>query len=185
MPALLALARVGEFLRTVDAQADGAVRLRDHGRARLGEDGVAIGVIAVMVRIEDIADRLIGRFPYGRDHVAGFLGEVGVEDDDVILEDDPDIVAAAEDDVLVGGADGRVAEEDAGRDLGDFVELHLRQFLGLRGGNGECERQDGGKNAHDSLRSKDFLGGWNESMPTPCEMQSGNRAFGVQRICFG
>ncbi len=107
-----------------------AVGLGDDAGAGLGEDGVAVGVVAVMVRIEDVADRLVGRLLDGRDDVAGFLGEVGVEDEDVILEDDPDIVAAAEDDRLVGGADRGVAEEDAGGDFADVVELHRRNIVG-------------------------------------------------------
>src|SRR5579871_4202724 len=94
-------------------------------------------MIAVVVRIEDVADRLVGRLLDGGDHVAGFLGEVGVDDQDVILEDDPDVVAAAEWHVLVGGADRRVAEEDARGDLLDLVEFHRRQVGGRRGGDGQ------------------------------------------------
>ena len=78
------------------AQQPGAVGLGDDAGPRLGEDRVAVGVIAVVVRVEDIADRLIGRLLDRRDDIAGFLGEVGVDDDDVVLEDDPDVVAAAE-----------------------------------------------------------------------------------------
>src|SRR5262249_41227897 len=70
--------------------------------------------------------------------VAGLLGEVGVEDGDVVVEDDPDVVAAAEDDFGAFGADGRVAEEDAGGDLADLVELHLGDGVGpAAGGQGQ------------------------------------------------
>ena len=81
-------------------QQAGAVGLGDDARALLGEDRVAVGVVAVMVRVEDIADRFIGGLLDGGDDVARLLGEVGVDDDDVILEDDPDVIAAAEGDVL-------------------------------------------------------------------------------------
>ena len=73
-------------------------------RPLLRPDGVAVGVVAVVVRVEDVLDRLLGRLLDGRDHVAGLLREVGVDDDDVVLEDDPDVVAAAERDLRVGGA---------------------------------------------------------------------------------
>ena len=47
----------------------------------------------------------------------------------VILEDDPDVIAAAEDTVLSVALIGGIAEEDAGGDLLDLVELHLRQIV--------------------------------------------------------
>ena len=136
------LAGLREFLRAVDAQQAGAVGLGDDAGPRLGEDGVAVGVVAVVVRVEDVADRLVGGLLDGRDDVAGLLGEVGVEDDDVILEDDPDVIAAAEEDRFVGGADGGVAEEDAGRDFADLVELHLRRLVGAVRGSGDSKEGD-------------------------------------------
>ncbi len=125
-----ALAGVGELLGAIDAQQTRAVGLGDDVGAGLREDRVAISVVAVVMRVDDVADRFIGGLLDGRDDVAGFLGEVGVEDDDIILEDNPDIVAAAEDDRLVGGADRGVAEEHAGGDFADLVELHRRRLIG-------------------------------------------------------
>src|SRR5262249_5119384 len=80
------------------------------------------------------------------------LGEVGVDDHDVVVEHDPDVVAAAED-AGVGGADGAIAEEDAGGDLLDVVEFHVRQ-LGRRreaGGQDKAEGHpgEGGDATHD------------------------------------
>ena len=129
------LAGVGEILGPVDAQNAGAVGLGDDAGADLGEDRVAIGMVAVVVRIDDIANRLVRGLLDGRDHVARLLGKVGVEDDDIILEDHPDIIAAAEDDALVGRADRRIAKEDARRDLANLVELHRRQFIRARDGS--------------------------------------------------
>src|SRR5207248_11146514 len=79
-------AGLGELLRPVDAQQAGAVGLRDDAGPVLGEDGVAVGVVAVVVRVEDVADRLVGGLLDGGDDVLGLLGEVGVDDGDVVLE---------------------------------------------------------------------------------------------------
>src|SRR5262249_42333462 len=73
--------------------------------------------------------RFVGGLLDRVEDIGRFLGEVGVDDDDVVLEDDPDVVAPAERDGLVGGADGRVAEEDARCDLPDVVELHLGRLV--------------------------------------------------------
>src|SRR5260370_33924297 len=75
LAALLALARLLEFLGAVDAQEASAVRLGNDRRAGLGEDRVAVGVIAVVVLVENIANRLIGGFAYCRDDVPPFLRE--------------------------------------------------------------------------------------------------------------
>src|SRR5262249_19125174 len=91
-----AFAGLLELVGAVDAQQQGAVRLGDDAGSLLGKDRVAVGVVAVVVRVEDVADRLVGRLLDRLDDVAGLLGEVGVDDDNVILEDDPDVVAAAE-----------------------------------------------------------------------------------------
>src|SRR5262249_24407683 len=80
----------------------------------------------------------------GLDDVAGLLGEDGVDDDDVVLEDDPGVVAAAEGNLGVGSADGGVAEEDAGGDLLDLVELHLGQVGGAGRGQGGQQGEAGG-----------------------------------------
>ena len=77
----------------------------------------------------------------GLDHVAGLLGEVGVDDDDVILEDNPDVVAAAEGDGRAFRADGRIAEEDAG---GDFFQGELGRLGESEAGQGG-EQQRGGE----------------------------------------
>src|SRR5438128_212976 len=44
------LAGLQELFRTVDAQEPGTIRLGHDARARFGEDGVAISMVAVMVR---------------------------------------------------------------------------------------------------------------------------------------
>ena len=119
-----------EFFRSVDAQEAGAIGLGDDTGARVREDHVPISVVAVVVRVEHIADRLVGRFLDRLDDVVGFLGEVGVDDHDVVLEYDPDVVAAAEGNVGALRADRRIAEEDARRDFLDVVEPHLRHFVG-------------------------------------------------------
>ena len=138
---LAVLGRVLPLLRAVRLQQPGRVACwATILRPLLRPDAVAVGVVAVVVRVEDVLDRLVGRLLDGRDDVAGFLGEVGVDDDDVVLEDDPDVVAAAEGDLRVGGADGRVAEEDAGGDLLHVVELHLRDGELLRLVGSGCSR---------------------------------------------
>src|SRR5207302_282438 len=59
----------------------------------------------------------------------------------------PDIVAAAKRRQIEWDADVGVTEEDAGRDLAHFVELHvglrLRLYGRNRGGNDEQSRQPG------------------------------------------
>src|SRR5262249_29174902 len=78
-------------------------------------------------------------------------------DDDVVLEDDPDVITAAEDDALVGGADGRVAEEDAGGHLADVVELHRGQRIGGRGdgcrgqGTEQNQQEEADGETHDTV----------------------------------
>ncbi len=147
----LALAGICEFLGPVDPQEPAAIGLSHDARPGIGEHRVAIGMIAVMVRIEDVADRLVGGLLDGRDDVARLLGEVGVEDDDVILENDPDVIAAAEDNRRVRGADRRIAEEHAGGDLTHLVELHRSERIAGRhgGGNSEKAKQQHESTAHE------------------------------------
>src|SRR2546423_7522840 len=54
-------AGLGKLLRPIDAQQAGAIGPGDDAGAVLGEDLVAGGVIAVMMRVEDVADRLVRR----------------------------------------------------------------------------------------------------------------------------
>ena len=84
----------------------------------------------MMMRVEHVANRLVGGFFDRLDDVAGLLGEVGIDDGDIIFKDDPDIIAAAERDVRSFGADSGIAEENAGRDFLDFIELKLGNVIG-------------------------------------------------------
>ena len=122
-------ASLGKFLGTVDAQQSGAVGLSDDAGPCLTKHFVAVGVVTVMMGVEDVANRFIRGFLDGLDHVAGLLGEVGVDDGDIIFKDDPDIIAAAERDVRSFGADGGITEENAGRNFFDFVELKLGNVI--------------------------------------------------------
>jgi hypothetical protein len=101
-----------------------------NGGALVSKDDVAIGMIAMVVRIDDVTNRLIGGFLDGFNYVACFFGEIGVEDYDIILAHNPGVVAAAEHHFGIGGADGGIAEENTRCDLVHVVELHLRKVLG-------------------------------------------------------
>ena len=68
-------AGVREFLRAVDAQQTGTVRLGDDARSGLGKNGVAVSVIAVMMGIKHVADRLIVVLLDRLDDVARLLRE--------------------------------------------------------------------------------------------------------------
>ena len=72
-------------------------------------------------------DRFIARLFDGRDHIARFLGKVGIVDDDIILAHDPDVIAPAKGDFRVRGADGGVAKINARRDLAHLLEFHVDQ----------------------------------------------------------
>src|SRR5205807_1474289 len=112
-------------LRWADVpQQPKAVGLGDNAASGIGENSVAICVIAVMVSIEDVADRLVSCLLNRFDDFGSTLGKIGVDDGDIVVEYDPDIVAAAENDALIRRADGRVAEKDAGSDFLHLVELH-------------------------------------------------------------
>ena len=132
---LAVLRGVLPLLRAVRLQQAGGVLVGDDLRALLRPHRVAVRVVAVVVRVQHVLDRLLGGLLDVGDHVRGLLGEVRVDDDDVVFEDDPGVVAAAERNLRVVGGDGRVAEEDAGGDLLHVVELHLRdgQLLRLLG----------------------------------------------------
>jgi hypothetical protein len=122
--------------------------LRDDRRPLLGKHRVAVGMIAMVMRVEHVTDRFLGGLANIGDDVARLFGEVGVVDQDIILEDDPDVVAAAEDHALVGGADRRVAEENARRDLPHLIELHLGDRLPREPGTDKTEQQSRQSGAH-------------------------------------
>src|SRR5262249_38543757 len=95
LPTGESLAGLSKFLRSLNSEEPGTVSLGDDARARLAEDRVAIGMIAVMMGVQDISNRLVCRLSDRLDDVGCFLRKRGVDDDDVVLEDDPGIVAAA------------------------------------------------------------------------------------------
>src|SRR5438105_15843901 len=55
-------ASLGKFLGTVDAQQSSAVCLSDDAGPCLTKRFVAVGVVTVMMRVEHIANRLVGGF---------------------------------------------------------------------------------------------------------------------------
>ena len=95
--------------------------MRDRHRALLDPDLVAIGMIAMVMRVEGKAHRLVGdRFDLGNDLLrAG--GKIGVDDQDVILEDNPAIVAMAV------PLDVAFMEINVGRDEFGFVHFGAGQ----------------------------------------------------------
>src|SRR5262249_49151362 len=113
------------LFRSAGFQEPGAIGLAADLGSFLGPYGIAVGVVPVMVRVQYILDRLVGRLLDGRDNVARLLGKVRVHDDHIILENNPRMVAAAEGYGWVGCADRRIAEEDARRDLFDVVKLQF------------------------------------------------------------
>src|SRR5262249_39010570 len=92
-------ARIGEFFRSTDAQNSCTVGLSDDAGPGIAEHRVTKGVVAVVVSIKDIADRLVGGFLDGLDHIDGLFGESCIDNDHIVFENDPDVVAAAERDV--------------------------------------------------------------------------------------
>src|SRR5208283_3762758 len=79
----------------------------------LGPDAVSVGMISVMVRVENVPDGFLRRFLDVRNHVAGFLGKVRIHHEDIILENDPDVIASAKGNIGIGRGYGGIAEEDA------------------------------------------------------------------------
>ena len=128
-------------------EAVGPLRLEEGLAPLLGDDGrpelhvlhVPVGVVAVVVRVEDELDRLVGPFADRGDDVLRLAGEVGVDDEDEVAEDNEALVAAGEHRLGL-----RLAEEDAGSDFRD-----RRLLGGGRGGpcnhEGKSECQQGGK----------------------------------------
>ncbi len=93
------------FFRALDLKEPGAILVADDLRTLFGPDCVAIGVVAMMVRIENVLDRLIGRLLDRRDDLLGALREIGIDHDDIILEDDPRNIAAPKRHLRIGSAD--------------------------------------------------------------------------------
>ena len=126
-------------------EAVGSLRLKEGLAPLLGDDRrpelhilhVPVGVIAVVVGVENKLDRLVGALADRSDDVLRLAGEVGVDDEDVVAEDDEALVAAGEHRLGL-----RLAEEDTGSDLGD------RRLLGggrggprHHGGKSECQQR--------------------------------------------
>src|SRR5207248_11498872 len=97
----------------------GDALIGDGDGAHLGPDRVAVGMVAMVVRVEDELDGLGGDLLGVIDHFARTAGEIGVDDDEVILHLDDGVVAVA----LV--LDVAFAEPDAGGDLFDGVGLGI------------------------------------------------------------
>ena len=97
-----------------------ALARADDGGAGVHPDAVSKRVVRVIVRVEDEADRLVGRLADIGQNGLGAPGIIGVDDQHVIAEDDP---AGVGDDLLVTI---RRAVVDPGRQL-------LRE-VGLTGG---------------------------------------------------
>ncbi len=135
--------------------------------------GVAIGVVAMVVGVEHIFDRLVGGFADGGHHILRLLGEIGVDHHHVVLEDHPDVVAAAERDGHVGGADGCVAEKDPRGHFHHIVELHSRDLFFLYCLNCPadpcCQNAAGnGHGCHQPLRDATHWGFSDASTLGPC-----------------
>jgi hypothetical protein len=69
--------------------------MRDGSGALIGECLVAVGVIAVLMRVENEFDWLVGDLADFRNHFVGARREIGVDDEHVIFENDPAVVAMA------------------------------------------------------------------------------------------
>src|SRR5262249_975654 len=123
------LARIGKFFGSADSQNLGTVGLSHDARARIAGYRVSKGMIPVMMRVKDVANRLVGGFLDGLDDVSGFFGEVCINNYDVILENDPNVVAASEGDVRSFRSDGGIAKEDSRRNLLNLVELQFGHFV--------------------------------------------------------
>src|SRR5437588_12192778 len=86
-------------------------------------------MVAMMVRVEHVTDRLVGRLLDRFDDVARFLGEVSVNHHDVVVKHDPDVIAAAKGYVGAFRSNRGITEEDAGGDFLDLVEVNLGDRL--------------------------------------------------------
>ena len=127
-----ALGGIGKFLG-VSLHLFGAKAMANNGGTLGGPHRVAPSVIAMVVRIKDIADRFFGcLFDFG-DNIPGLFGEVGVDHHDIVLENDPGVVASAKREQRVGGRDLGKPEKDPGGDLTHFAVLH-GGFEASRGG---------------------------------------------------
>jgi hypothetical protein len=128
-------------------EAVGPLRLKEGLAPLLGDDRrpelhvlhVPVGVVAVVVGVEDELDRLVGPLADRGDHVFRLAGEVGVDDEDEIAEDDEALIAAGE-----HGLGLRFAEEHARCHLRDRRLLGRRDHAPHDDG-GEDERQQRGK----------------------------------------
>ena len=119
-----------------------------------GESLVAVRVVAVIVRVEHEADRLVGRFADELDHLVGLVGKAGVDHQHEILEDHPALVAANE--FRLGHC---LAEEDTRRDFGDDGLGRLEPTDRDAGGNEqESERRSGDEQAFTLAHGGPFLG---------------------------
>ena len=83
------------------------------GRAGLGPDGIAVGMVAVMMGIENILHRLGGDALDVGHGGAGAVREVGIDHDQIVFHFDDDVVAVAE------VFEVAFAEPHPGRDLRD------------------------------------------------------------------
>ena len=70
--------------------------LGDDRRAELRILHVPVGVVAVVVGVEDELDRLVGPLTDRGDRVLRLAGEVGIDDQDEVAEDDEALIAAGE-----------------------------------------------------------------------------------------
>ena len=86
-------------------------------RAHFGPDGVSVGVVAVVVRVENVLDGLAGKLLRVGRGQARAGGEVGVDDDEIVLHLNDDVIAMP---LLL---DVAFAEPNAGYDLLNSVRL--------------------------------------------------------------
>ena len=119
--------------RFVTLHLFGDSHVRQGGCASLGPDWIAVGMVAVVMSIEDVLDG------FGRDAVGGFqgesraAGEIGVDDDQVILHLDDDVVGVAE------VREVAFTEPDAGNDQFDLARLRLGTGREKRHGGKDCK----------------------------------------------
>jgi len=93
--------------------------VRKRGGAGFGPDGIAVGVITVMVGIEDVADRFGGEFADVGESGLRAAREVGVNDYQIVFHLDDDVVAMAL------AFDVAFAKPDALDDFLDCVRLGI------------------------------------------------------------
>ena len=99
-------------------------------------------VIGVVVRIEDVADGLVGGLAQIVEHGAGAPRKIGVDHQHIVAKDHP---AGVGDDLLVHL---RIAEIDAGRDL--VHQVGLAGGVAVEARQSEGERRQGRKgSAHE------------------------------------